>query len=81
MDYPFNDLDEDVNINPVAGRFATVVRHVHRHLRKVKFKNIQGGQFEAIAAIEFKDMWSKKFKRVRWKPNLENFTTNIGPKT
>jgi hypothetical protein len=76
MEFPFNDLDEDVSINPIAGKFAVSPRHVHRHLRKVKFKNDNGKQFDAIAAIEFKDSHSKKFKRVRWKPDLSMIHDN-----
>ena len=73
MEYPFNDLDEDVSINPIAGKFPVAPRHVHRHLRRVKFKDRYGNQFDAIAAIEFKDSQSKLFMRVRWKPDLNMF--------
>jgi hypothetical protein len=71
MDFPFGDLDEDVSINPLGGKYSVAPRHVHSHLRKVKFKAKDGKRFDAIAAIEFKDSRSKEFKRVRWKPDLQ----------
>ena len=81
VDPLFNDLDKDVSLNPIGAGTAVAPVQVYRHLRKLKFKDINENQFEAIAAIEFKDMRSKKFKRVRWKTNLETFTTNRKPKT
>jgi hypothetical protein len=76
MDYPFNDLDEDININPLGGRFAIAPIHVYRHLRKVVFQKKDGSKHEVIAGIEFKGFSSKKFKRVRWKPALSSFINN-----
>ena len=76
MDFPFDDLEEDVSINPVAGKFGVAPRHIHRHLRMVRFKNNDGKQLDAIAAIEFKDSRSKEFKRVRWKPELQTLCNN-----
>ena len=73
MDIPFDDLNEDISINPMGARFAITRVHIQRHLRKVIFLNNNGQLFEAIASIEFKDDRSKTFKRVRWKPELSSF--------
>lgn len=81
MEFPFNDLDEDVSINPLGGQFSVRPRHVHRHIRKVKAKSPTGEEIEAIAAIEFKDIRSKKFKRVRWKPDLIAFVEKVSDRT
>ena len=71
MDIPFDDLEDDIIINPLGGKFSVAPSHVHRHLRKVVFQKNDGSKLEVIASIEFKDFGSKKFKRVRWKPELE----------
>ena len=74
MDIPFDTHEEDIIINPIGGKFSVAPTHVHRHLRKVMFKKQDGKKCEVIAAIEFKSVSSKEFKRVRWKPDLSFFT-------
>ena len=74
MDFPFNDLDEDIVINPIGGKFSVAPSHIYRHLRKVVFQKEDGAEHEVIAGIEFNGMFSKKFKRVRWKPELHSFS-------
>ncbi|THB72696.1 MAG: hypothetical protein D6B25_16315 [Desulfobulbaceae bacterium] len=70
----FNDLNEDVSINPMGGKHTIYQRNVIRHVRKVEFGDSKNNLCEALAAIEFKSEKSKTiFKRVRWKPNLKQF--------
>lgn len=73
MDFPFDTHEDDIIVNPIAGGFAMVPTHVHRHLRKVVFIDSTNQEYKVIAGIEFNDICSKKFKRLRFKPELAFF--------
>lgn len=73
-DWPFDTLDQDIIVNAFFAGLGVVNIKVHRHLRKVLIEDQKGKQHELIAGIEFDGFFDRKFKRVRWKPELHTIS-------
>lgn len=61
----FSTLDEDIHTDN-----GLLIISVYSIYKKISVRNISGKQSIYYASIDFKDFHDRKFKRVRWKPDL-----------
>ena len=65
--------ERDIEIKPGA-LWVTVVWSIpYSRYRKVAFQDRYGTQHEVLASIDFDEFFFRKFKGVRWKPDLRSF--------
>lgn len=70
-DYSFPIEDEDINASPAFAGLGSVMFKVRSIPQKVVLEDHDLKTYQVLASIDFEGDYSKKVKRVRWKPDLK----------
>jgi len=71
-EYSFPIEDEDINASPAFAGLGAVMFKVRSIPQKVVLEDEKNRRYQVLASIDFEGDYSKKVKRVRWKPDLKN---------
>jgi hypothetical protein len=75
-EYSFPIEDEDINASPAFAGIGAVMFRVRSIPQEVVLENKENKRYQVLASIDFVGDYSKKVKRVRWKPDLIKIKEN-----
>ncbi len=70
-EYSFPIEDEDMSASPAFAGIGALMFKVRSIPQKVVLEDEEKRRYQVLASIDFVGDYSKKVKRVRWKPDLK----------
>ncbi len=69
--YSFPIEDEDINASPAFAGYGAIMHKVRSIPQEVVLEDNDNIRYQVLASIDFEGDYSKKVKRIRWKPDLK----------